>query len=88
MQAISVLKLVGREDIEGLPGEFLTPVAEQELRPRVYLGDVTSGIHDDHGVGRKVEERAERFPGAFLASDIPDGAVDERGALMRIDRTQ
>jgi hypothetical protein len=55
-----VAKARGNQNLERLVEKFLARVAEKLFRLRVHEDDLAARIHDDHRIGRSLDQIAER----------------------------
>ncbi len=71
MSVVLVTKTCGQQDFYLFAYEFGTPVPEQLFCLRIDQGNLSVGIDDDHGVGRRLHQSAEFLFRVAAEADVP-----------------
>src|SRR5207248_2734505 len=80
-------KTLGDEQFDPLPNELVARISKKALRLRVDEVDASVAPHDDHGVGRRLEESFELLLRLLSLGNIPNCARNE-GSVLGLERAQ
>src|SRR5207245_2245161 len=70
-------KPLGHQNLNRLPEQLLTGVAEQLLRLRIHQQDAALPAHDHHRVRRRLQQTPKLRLRPLPRGDVPDGAGDQ-----------
>src|SRR5580693_6200201 len=75
------------EDLDGIAQQFEARIAKQLFGARVDQDNAATLIDDDHGVGRRLQQRAKLVFRTLASGNVADGANDH-GSLRRLYRAE